>query len=119
MNMLPSSPLVTSSPSAGAESSAVSPVSVGIDVSKARLDVALYPSGDHFAVTNDAAGHDELVTRLVLLPPVAIVLEASGGYERDALSALLTAGLPVQRVNPYRVRQFARSRGILDFVERR
>lgn len=50
------------------------------DVSKARLDVALYPSGDSFAV--------------------AIVLEASGGYERDGLAALLAAGLPVQRVNP-------------------
>lgn len=118
MNMLPSSPFVTSSPSAGARSSAISPFHVGIDVSKARLDVALYPSSDSFAVANTAAGHDELVSRLVPLSPVAIVLEASGGYERDGLAALLAAGLPVQRVNPYRVRQFARSRGILAKTDR-
>ena len=35
---------------------------VGIDVSKARLDVALRPSGQTWSVTNDEAGIAELVS---------------------------------------------------------
>ena len=43
----------------------------------------------------------------------AIGLEPSGGYERGVLRALLAAGLSVRRINPNRLRQFARARGAL------
>lgn len=90
-----------------------SPVFVGIDVSKKRLDVALSPSGEVFAVANDATGLHQLVQRLNLCEPQLIVLESSGGYELMAAATLRQAGLPAERVNPRQVRDFARATGRL------
>jgi transposase len=52
------------------------------------------PGQQSFAVRNDAAGWAELVARLRGTAVTAIGLEASGGYERGAMRALLAAGLP-------------------------
>jgi transposase len=82
------------------------PVTVGIDASKAHLDVAARP-GPRFRVANDPGGLAELVARLRPLAPSLVVLEATGGYEADALAALLAAGIPTAVVNPRQVRQFA------------
>lgn len=79
-----------------------SPVFVGIDVAKKRLDVAVRPSGEVFQVANDATGLHHLAQRLHLLQPRLIVLEASGGYERMALASLRQEDLPAERVNPVR-----------------
>lgn len=87
--------------------------SVGIDVCKARLDVAVYPPEEAFSVSNDAAGWRELCRRLRALGARAIGLEASGGYERGAIRALLAAGLPVRSVNAWKLRQFAKAAGRL------
>lgn len=88
------------------------PSTVGIDVSKDHLDVATLPSGEIHRVTNDAAGHAELIERLRALDDVdRIVLEATGGYERAAALALADAGLPVAIVNPRQTRDFARASG--------
>jgi transposase len=86
---------------------------VGIDVSKSFLDIAIWPAGEKFKLANDRQGRADLVRRLRRRPACAIGLEASGGYERDLLNALLDAGLPARRVNPLRVRQFAKACGIL------
>ena len=43
----------------------------------------------------------------------AIGIEASGGYERGVMRALLAAGMPVRQVNPFKLRQFARASGVL------
>ena len=86
---------------------------VGIDVSKAWLDVATWPVGEAVRFANDGAGWKELVGRLRRQRVAAIGLEASGGYERGVLRALVDAGLPARRVNPYRVRQFAQACGVL------
>ncbi len=86
---------------------------VGIDVAKARLDVAVRPSGDPWAVPNDEAGISQLVTRLQELAPSLIVLEATGGLELPLAAALATAGLPLAVVNPRQVRDFARAVGQL------
>src|SRR5215471_14786300 len=85
----------------------------GIDVSKDRLDVMVLPARQSFAVRNDAAGWAELIARLRGLAIAAIGLEASGGYERGAMRALLAAGLPARQVNPFKLRQFARASGVL------
>src|SRR6201987_2918976 len=85
----------------------------GIDVSKDRLDVLVLPEGWFFSVSNDTAGWAELVARLRPLAVCAIGLEPSGGYERGIVRALLAAGLSVRRINPSKLRQFARARGIL------
>ena len=85
----------------------------GIDVSQDRLDVLLLPQGTAFSVPNDEAGWSTLIGRLRGLPLTAIGLEPSGGYERGVLRALLAASLSVRRINPNRLRQFARARGAL------
>jgi transposase len=84
-------------------------VFVGIDVSKARLDVYVYPGGESFSVGNDIAGVKQLGMRLVKLSPRGIGLEASGGYERIAAKGLSSRGLPVYIVDPAQVRAFARA----------
>ena len=93
-------------------------VFVGIDVSKASLDVAVFPAGESFQVGNDREGRAELVRRLLKLKPEAIGLEASGGYEREVIKALSKAELPVRRLNPLRVRQFAHACGLLAKTDR-
>ncbi len=77
---------------------------VGIDVSKDRLDVAVRPSGDSFAVTRDASGLRELLGHLEPLAASVIALEATGGYETVVAATLAGAGLPVVVVNPAQVR---------------
>jgi transposase len=84
---------------------------VGIDVSKARLDVALRPSGESLTVTRDAAGLEALVARLGRLAPAVVAVEATGGFETVVAAALAAAGLPVVVVNPRQVRAFARALG--------
>jgi transposase len=90
-----------------------SSVVVGIDVSKAALDVAVRPSGTAWRTTNDAAGIAALVTQVRAVTPVCVVLEATGGLERAATAALAAAGLPVAVVNPRQVRDFAKATGRL------
>jgi transposase len=94
------------------------PIFVGIDVSKKRLDVALRPSGEVFQVANEATGLHQLVPRLDLLRPQLIILESSGGYELLAAATLRQAGLPAERVNPRQVRDFARATGLLAKTDR-
>lgn len=88
-------------------------VCVGIDVSKARLDVACRPSGDRWAVANDPPGIARLVDRLRGLSPTLIVLEATGGLELPPTGTLAAAGLPVVVVNARQVRDFAKATGQL------
>jgi len=92
---------------------ATTPVFIGIDVSKDRLDVALRPTSDRWAVANDESGVAALVARLALLSPTLIVLEATGGLEVPLTGALAAAGLPVVVVNPRQVRDFAKATGKL------
>src|SRR2546426_10992184 len=87
------------------------PCFVGIDVAKAQLDIALRPSGERWAVPNDASGVMTLVDRVQALHPTLIVLEATGGLERAATSALATAGLPVGLAHPRQVREAAPATG--------
>lgn len=86
-------------------------VVVGIDVSKAKLDVAILPSGEEFSVSNDLAGVTRLKQRLLELAPKRVVLEATGKLERLAVTELGGAGLPVIVVNPRRVRHYAEALG--------
>src|ERR1700730_15757357 len=88
-------------------------VFVGIDVSKARLDVALRPRDESFSVANNQRGIAVLVERLKKLQVSRGVLEGSGGYEITAAGELAAAGLPVAVVNPRQVRDFARATGRL------
>jgi transposase len=85
----------------------------GIDVAKARLDIAVRPTGEQWSAPNDEAGIAEVVTGLQASAPTLIVLEASGGLELPVTAALAAAGLSVAVVNPRQVRDFARATGRL------
>lgn len=88
-------------------------VYVGIDVSKARLDVAVHEPASSWRADNTEPGIAELVQRLTALPPTLIVLEATGGFELRLVAELMHARLPTVVVNPRRVRAFARATGQL------
>jgi transposase len=85
----------------------------GIDVSKDRLDVMVLPDRLGFSVENNPAGWTQLIRRMHGSPLAAIGIEPSGGYERGVIRALLASGLSVRRINPNKLRQFARARGVL------
>ena len=89
---------------------------IGIDVSKDRLDVAT-PDGV-VAFDNSPDGHRTLTQRLAAWSLEAIVVEATGGYERAVVAELAAAGLPVVVVNPRQVRDFARATGRLAKTDR-
>ena len=92
----------------------VEPVYVGIDVSKAKLDVCLLPSGQTAVFDNDAQGIRQLVKLLGKQPQVArCLLEATGRYDRRCAADLMEAGFAVAVVNPRQARDFARSLGRL------
>ena len=87
-------------------------ITVGIDVSKARLDVHVHPLAESFALDNDEAGVEVLVQRLAQLAGLACIgIEASGRYERLAVAQLASAGLPVVVLNPAQVRHYAQAIG--------
>lgn len=87
-------------------------VFVGIDVSKAQLDVALRPEG-RFAAPNTEVGIAQVLTRRQAVSPTLVVLEATGGLEIPLTGALAAAGMPVVVVNPRQVRDFAKATGKL------
>lgn len=92
--------------------------SVGIDVSKADLDVYVVPSQVRFRVANDEAGAKELIGRLTQFKDAIVVLEATGGLESYPAAALGTEGFRVAIVNPRQVRDFARAMGRLAKTDR-
>ena len=86
---------------------------VGINVAKAKVDVAVRPTDVRWEVPNDGAGARQLVPRLKALEPVMVLLEASGGLELPLVAALAAAAVPVVVVNPRQVRDFAKVTGTL------
>jgi len=93
-------------------------VGVGIDVSKRQLDVAVWPSGEQWSVSNDDAGVRLLLTQLGGVAAQRILVEATGKLESLVVAALAAAGLPVVLINPRQVREYARARGQLAKTDR-
>lgn len=97
----------TSSPSA-------QPAFVGVDVAKDKLDLARSDrAGQAWRFDNTPAGVAQLVASLKDANPATVAVEATGGFERPLVDALLDAALPVAVVNPRKVRHFARALGKL------
>jgi len=86
---------------------------VGIDIGQARLDVAVGKVGEEWSASNDTAGIQSVVERLTRLQPALIVMESTGGLEVPLMLEISKTGLPFARVHPGRVRDFARSIGVL------
>ena len=74
--------------------------SVGVDISKDTLDVAIHPGGESFGITNNPEGHRALIKRLKGFDIARIVFEATGAYHRLFQQAIVEAGLPWVKVNP-------------------
>ncbi len=91
---------------------------VGIDVAKARLDVAVRPDDVFFSVEHTPEGRAMLVSRLQGLAPTLIVVEATGAIEQPLVDAFRDAPLPVAVVNARQVRNFARATGKLAKTDR-
>jgi transposase len=94
-------------------STTTAPVFVGIDVSKASLDVHLIAGDRSFSLPNDALGSATLVEQLTPLNVKLVVVEATGRYQRRVAADLLSASVPVAVVNPRQARDFARGLGLL------
>jgi transposase len=88
-------------------------VYIGIDISQDNLDIADYPTAQIWKHKNSHGGIAKTVAKLKGLNPKLIVMEATGGLETPLRQALDQAGLPVAVINPRRIRDFARSMGIL------
>ena len=86
---------------------------VGIDVSKAQVDVAVRPTGKRWTLPYDQTGIEGLIPQIVDLEPALVLLEATGGLELPLVAALAAAALPVVVVNPRQVRDFAKATGTL------
>jgi transposase len=86
---------------------------VGIDVSKATLDIYVRPLGKAFQVANTEATIPELVEQLQAYSLNLIVIEATGGLETELIIQLQAAQLPVALINPRQGRDFAKATGKL------
>lgn len=93
-------------------------ITVGIDVSKQHLDVHVQPVNQSHRFENSPNGVLELIAWLAHGRPACIVVESTGGYERNVLYGMLNAELPVAMVNPRPVRDFAKAMGILAKTDR-
>jgi len=87
---------------------------IGIDVSKGHLDVAVAGESGSSKYANNEAGIAQLVEWLRNEHVDRVVLEATGGYQRQLLAALLAAEIPAVAVNPRQARDFAKAMGKLE-----
>ena len=91
---------------------------IGVDVSKAVLDVAIHGTSKQWSFANDAKGRRRLVAFLLPRQPRQVVIESTGCYDIKATDAIHDAGLPVVRLNPRQARDFARATGQLAKTDR-
>lgn len=82
----------------------------GVDVGKRKLDAAVHGEEPTIVVTNDAAGHRELIAWFRRQGVVRVGMEATGGYERDLRLALAAAGFEVVVHQPIEIKMFAKLR---------
>ena len=90
-----------------------SPVFVGIDISKARCDVAVHGRTESWQFDRDEQGLAQLQEWVLSLAPTLVVMEATGGLEAIVAAALAVVNIPVTVVNARQVRDFARACGKL------
>jgi transposase len=93
---------------------------VGIDVAKGSLDVAWTSTtgAERHSIDNSSPGFRTLLDRLPPPSQTRLVVEATGGYERALVTALIEADYRVAVVNPRQVRDFAKALGILAKTDR-
>ena len=91
---------------------------VGIDVGKYQVDVALGAEGPVHQFKNDDEGIDQVLQLLAAHRVALVVMEASGGYQRQLLASMVAAKLPALAVNPRQTRDFAKAVGKLEKTDK-
>lgn len=86
---------------------------VGIDVSKATLDIAVSCDIAQFTVSNDSEGFDAIIDKLRKHLVALVLMEVTGGPEAAVACTLQAEGFDVGVVNPMQARDFARAMGYL------
>src|ERR1700689_2807687 len=84
---------------------------IGCDVGKTVTVVFDPASGATRAIANEPQALSDFAASLN--PTCFVVCEATGGYERDLLAALIAAGVPAHRADARKVKAFIRSFGTL------
>lgn len=93
-------------------------ITIGVDISKDRLDVHCWPDGAAREFTNDLSGYRALIRWLAGREIARIVFEPTGPFHRQFERALAAAGLPLAKVNPRHARRFADALGLLAKTDR-
>jgi transposase len=93
-------------------------LTIGIDISKDRLDAFRLSDRQHIQVTNDKAGHKALIRWIGRNDLPLAVFEATGAYHRQLEATLAASGIPFARVNPRQARRFAEATGRLAKTDR-
>lgn len=92
---------------------------VGIDIAKQTFDASIGVGGSIETFANDDGGYDALLAKLSGGQTIdLVVMEATGGLERDLACALQAAGFAVAVVNPRQARDFAKAMGYLAKTDR-
>lgn len=91
---------------------------LGVDVSKDRLDLAVYPDDIHHSVSNDETGVAKLLRVIEKHDVELVVMESTGGLERQSAECLVKEDIDVAVVNPRQARDFARACGRLEKTDR-
>ncbi len=88
---------------------------IGIDVSKKKLDICIYLTGECFVIENNITDFKLLVKKIKQekLNVTRIIIEHTGGYQRNLTDFLFKKNLPVCIVSPSKVRHFAKAIGFL------
>jgi transposase len=87
-------------------------VDVGVDVSKAYMDIYLHPCAKTLRIKNSDKGLSELIAILAEFDVAQVVCESSGGYQKLLVSTLGSAGYNIWEVDPKRVKSFIESEGV-------
>ena len=93
-------------------------VYVGIDVSKAHLDIDTYPEAGAKRFANDEAGRVAAERHIEALSPTLVVVEATGGLESPLVGLLAAGGIATAVINPRQARDFAKAIGVLAKTDR-
>ena len=86
---------------------------IGIDVSKAKLDICFLSTGETITVSNDKEGFAKLLKRIRHYNVERIIIEHTGNYQKEVVRYLQKHNLKVCVVNPNNVRNFAKAAGII------
>lgn len=86
---------------------------IGVDISKKNLDVHCYSDGQAMQFPNSNDGFEQFIKWMREKPVQLVLCEATGGYEKALILALAEADIPVRVINPARIRDYAKSLGIL------